>query len=160
MCFLTPKIFTSIEKLVTSKRGEYEITEALQNMIDRHMNVGCSIIFGWFKNTGTVKDFLDCNRLVLDSMEAHSNTGMVNENVSGWAYWSVNAEISQDSRILGPCYIGNGTRIENSYIGHFTSIGSNCIIWNADICDSIVIGGTTIDLSKRFYIRESLIGHT
>ncbi|MEM0135536.1 MAG: glucose-1-phosphate thymidylyltransferase [Thermoplasmatales archaeon] len=156
--FLTPDIFVSIEKLQPSRRGEYEITEALQDMIDRHMNVGYAIISGWFKDTGTVEDFLDCNRLVLDSIEINPSAGTVNSNVSGRAYLSENVEISKDSRILGPCYIGNGTHIENSYISPFTSIGSNCIIRNADIGNSIVMDGATIDLSERFYIRESLIG--
>lgn len=66
--FLSSEIFDSIEKLKPSTRGEYEVTEAYQDMVNRERNIGYSIIFGWFKDTGTVDDFLDCNRLVLENI--------------------------------------------------------------------------------------------
>ena len=156
--FLTPKVFESIDRLKPSGRGEYEITEAYQDMVDRKMRIGYSIISGWFKDTGTVDDFLDCNRLVLDRIGSNSPDTAGVKNVSGRVLIGRDAYISDDSRVLGPCFIGPGTRIENSYIGPFTSIGSNCSLKDAEIEDSIVMDGSEIILSKNFSLRQCLIG--
>ena len=154
--FLKPMVFDVISSLKPSWRGEYEITEAYQQMIDEGRRIGYSVISGWFKDTGTVEDFLDCNRLVLDKIS--TNIHIQKEGISGRASISDNVDISTGSRVLGPCYIGNNTIVDNSYIGPFTSIGSNCIIRNAEIEDSIVMDGTTIELNAGTIIRQSLIG--
>ena len=156
--FLSGKVFDYIEKLKPSGRGEYEITEAYQNMVDSKLNIGYSIISGWFKDTGTVEDFLDCNRLVLDKLHIKKGWKEINKNISGRVSIAEDAYISEDSRILGPCFIGSGTRIENSYIGAFTSIGSNCKISNSEIEDTIIMDGAEINLSSNFRLRSSLIG--
>ncbi len=156
--FLSPAVFDSIDQLKPSARGEYEITEAYQNMIDRELRIGYSIISGWFKDTGTVDDFLDCNRLILDRISGISSATASLRNVSGRLLMGSDTFISDDTRILGPCFIGSGTRIENSYIGPFTSIGSNCFIKDAEIEDSIIMDGSSLKLSKNFNIRQSLIG--
>ena len=156
--FLSPEVFDSIDKLRQSGRGEYEITEAYQDMVDRNLKIGYSIISGWFKDTGTVEDFLDCNRLVLDRVSAKFSVTTSLKNVSGRVQIDKDVYISDDSRILGPCFIGRGTRIESSYIGPFTSIGSNCYIKDTEIEDSIIMDGSKITLSKNFNLRQSLIG--
>lgn len=156
--FLSPAVFDSIDRLKPSQRGEYEITEAYQDMVDRKMRIGYSIISGWFKDTGTVDDFLDCNRLVLDRISGKITSTVSSRNVSGRVVIGHDTHISDDTRILGPCFIGPGTRIENSYIGPFTSIGSNCFIKDAEIEDSIVMDGSKITLSKNFNLRQCLIG--
>ena len=156
--FLSSKVFDFIEKLKPSGRGEYEITEAYQNMVDSKLNIGYSIISGWFKDTGTVEDFLDCNRLVLDKLIIKTDKNELRKNISGRVNIAEGAHISENSRILGPCFIGPGTSIENSYIGPFTSIGSNCKISNSEIEDTIVMDGVEIDMSSNFRLRGSLIG--
>ena len=154
--FLKPMVFDVISRLKPSGRGEYEITEAYQQMIDDGRKIGYSVINGWFKDTGTVEDFLDCNRLVLDKI--NTNIHNQKDGISGRVSISDNVNVSTGSRVLGPCYIGNNTIIENSYIGPFTSIGSNCVIRNAEIEDSIVMDGTTIELKAGTIIRQSLVG--
>ena len=154
--FLKPMVFDVISRLKPSRRGEYEITEAYQQMIDDGRKIGYSVINGWFKDTGTVEDFLDCNRLVLDKI--NTNIHNQKDGISGRVSISDNVKVSTGSRVLGPCYIGNNTIIENSYIGPFTSIGSNCMIRNAEIEDSIVMDGTTIELKAGMIIRQSLVG--
>lgn len=154
--FLKPLVFDVISKLKPSGRGEYEITEAYQKMIDEGRNIGYSVISGWFKDTGTVEDFLDCNRLVLDRIRVQAINQR--DGVSGRVSLSDDTKISKDSRVLGPCYIGNNTVIENSYIGPFTSIGSGCTIRNAEIEDSIIMDGTTIELKQGMNMRQSLVG--
>ena len=153
--FLKPEIFEVISRLIPSKRGEYEITEAYQDMIDKGMKIGYSIVTGWFKDTGTVADFIECNRLVLDKI---SNYPSFRKNISGRVSIDPSASISENSTILGPCYIGPNAIINNSYIGPFTSIGTNCNINDADIEDSILMDGTKIDLNSSATIRNSVIG--
>lgn len=157
--FLDRSIFPSIDKLEISGRGEYELTEAFQDQINNGKSLTFSIVGGWFKDTGTVKDFLGCNRLVLDGLPKKPIPKSLEEIAFGRVEISENVKVSKDSRILGPCYIGKGTVIENCFISPFTSIGSNCVIRNAEITDSVIMDGARIDFSSRFHIRESLIGH-
>jgi glucose-1-phosphate thymidylyltransferase len=68
------------------------------------------------------------------------------------------ASVDENSTILGPCYIGPNAIVNNCYIGPFTSIGSGCKVNNADVEDSILMDGATIDLSSSATIRKSIIG--
>ena len=154
--FLKPDIFEVISRLKPSKRGEYEITEAYQDMINQGKRIGYSIVTGWFKDTGTVEDFLECNRLVLDKIS--NDPSSHGRNISGRVFIDPSANVNEDSTILGPCYIGPNAVVNNCYIGPFTSIGSNCNINNADIEDSILMDGVKIDLSSSATIRNSIIG--
>ena len=151
--FLTPEIFNSIDKLKPSNRGEYEITEAYEDMIKRGLNVGYSMISGWFKDTGTLEDFLDCNRLVLDKLADRGGR----KSVSGICDIHPTATLL-NSEVVGPCFIGEGTVIENSHIGAYTSIGANCTIRNTEIEDSVVMDGCNIDLLDENSIKKSLLG--
>ena len=154
--FLKPEIFKVISKLKPSKREEYEITEAYQDMINQGKRIGYSIITGWFKDTGTVDDFLECNRLVLDKISNEPLTQ--GRNISGRVLIDPSTSVNEDSTILGPSYIGPNVVVNNCYIGPFTSIGANCRINNADIEDSVLMNGTIIDLSSSATIRGSIIG--
>ncbi len=154
--FLYPNVFEIISHLKPSGRNEYEITEAYQEMINKGMNVGYSIINGWFKDTGTVDDFLDCNRLVLDRIKG--NQMKEESKISGRIYLGENVKLLENTRILGPCYIGSNTKIKDSYIGPFTSIGANCNIENVEIENSIIMDETDIKMPGETRISESLIG--
>ncbi len=158
--FLTPKIFSIIDTLKPSWRNELEITEAFQLMLDKGMNLGYSIISGWWKDTGTVDEFLDCNRMVLDKISSNEEThdSRYERMVSGRVYVGENVKINGQSRILGPCYIGDGTTITDTYVGPFTSIGSGCNINNIEIEDSIVMDGSNIETANGIRISRSLIG--
>ena len=154
--FLKPEIFDVISRLKPSKRGEYEITEAYQDMINHGKRIGYSIVSGWFKDTGTVADFLECNRLVLDKIPNDPSSAV--KNSSGRVFIHTTAKIDNNSTILGPCYIGPDSIVNNCYIGPFTSIGANCKVNNADIEDSIIMDGATVDLRSSATIRNSIIG--
>ena len=154
--FLKSEVFDVISRLQPSKRGEYEITEAYQDMINNGKRIGYSIVTGWFKDTGTVDDFLECNRLVLDKISNYPLS--VKKNISGRVLIDSSASISENSAILGPCYIGPNAIVNNCYIGPFTSISANCKVDNADIEDSILMDGAKIDLSSSVTIRKSIIG--
>ena len=154
--FLKPGVFDVISRLKPSRRGEYEITEAYQDMIDHGKRIGYSIVTGWFKDTGTVEDFLECNRLVLDKIP--SNSSMIMKNISGRVFVDPSANVDEKSSILGPCYIGPKSIVNNCYIGPFTSIGEGCKVSSADVEDSILMDGATVDLTSSAIIRRSIIG--
>jgi glucose-1-phosphate thymidylyltransferase len=154
--FLKPEIFDVISRLQPSWRGEYEITEAYHDMIDHGKRIGYSIVTGRFKDTGTVDDFLECNRLVLDKIP--NDPSSVIENISGKVLIHTTAKVDKNSTILGPCYIGSHSIVNNCYIGPYVSIGANCRVNNADIENSILMDSATVDLRSSATIRNSIIG--
>ena len=156
--FLTPKVFPIIDGLSPSWRNELEITEAFQIMLDRGMSLGYSVISGWWKDTGTVDEFLECNRMVLDRLQGNGNNNPDYSQVFGRVSMGKNVILDPSTRIMGPAYIGENTVVENSYIGPYTSIGSNCVIRDAEIEDSVVMDGCRITLRNGKRIRESMLG--
>ena len=155
--FLKNSIFSFIDFLKPSWRGELEITEAFQKMIDSGMNIGYGIIIGWWKDTGTPEEFLSCNMMALEKVTLGEGS------ISGKGqYWRASLEeevnIDKNSKIIGPCFIGSGTKIVNSYIGPYTSIGKNCNIENSHIENSVIMDNVSINLNLSTMIRESLIG--
>lgn len=156
--FLRPNIFEVISTLRPSWRNELEITEAFQNMLDKGMNIGYATIDGWWKDTGTVDEFLDCNRMVLDKISGGAQEKFPKINISGRVSLSKNVKISGNTRILGPCYIGEDSEIEDCYIGPYSSIGSNCTMKGVEIEDSVIMNGATIEITDGTRITRSLIG--
>lgn len=156
--FLSPSIFPIIDSLTPSWRNELEITEAFQIMLAKGVSIGYSIITGWWKDTGTVEEFLQCNRMVLDRVNNSRYSSPESLNIHGRVEMGDNVKVLGISKIMGPAYIGSDTVIEDSYIGPYTSIGSNCIIKDSEIEDSVVMDGCKISLSKRKRIRESMLG--
>ena len=65
----TPRIFESVRRIKPSARGELEITDAIQDLIDRGLDVHPHIVRGWWKDTGKLDDMLEANRIVLESLE-------------------------------------------------------------------------------------------
>ena len=157
--FLKPVIFDVISELKPSWRNELEITEAFQLMIERGMNVGYSVIDGWWKDTGTAEEFLECNRLVLDRIEPKARSKEWKEGeVFGRVYLGNNVVIRGKSRVIGPSFIGDNTVIDDSYIGPFSSIGKDCNIVKSEIEDSVIMDGCSIYLENRRRIRNSMLG--
>ncbi len=157
--FLRQSVFQVIRELKPSWRGELEITEALQKLVDRGMNVGCDEIVGWWKDTGTAEDMLDANRLILDGIRRSTESVRRHEhNITGRVMVGNNVQLDDATRIKGPCYIGEGTAISNTYVGPNTSIGSNCILKGVEIEDSIVMDNCNINGEGGVSIHESLIG--
>jgi len=151
--FFTPRIYEHIDKLKPSKRGEYEITEAIQSLINSGGNVGYGTIKGWWKDTGSVDDILAANRLVLDSIDGSTER----INIQGKVILGNNVRISDDSKVRGPAIIGDNVEIlENAFIGPYTSIGDNCKIKKASIENSIIMKNSTIDTENT--IVDSIIG--
>ncbi len=156
--FLRPNAFRAIERVHPSANGEYELTDALQMMIDEGLDIGYQEISGWWKDTGTMEDLIDANRLVLDGVEAEIRAVGNQGRVSGRARIMEDVRIDGGSVVMGPCYIGRDTRLVNAFIGPYTSIGSNCSIEGVEIDDSIVMDRCRIEGNGFTKISESLIG--
>jgi len=154
--FLTPLIFKMIRKLKPSWRGELEITEAIQLMLEEGYNVGYRIVEGWWKDTGTVEDILEANILVLDEMKP-VEVEVDGVCLQGRVSVGKNAQIKKGAMIRGPTVIGENAVIESEvYIGPYTSVGNGSHIKKGEIENSIIMENCTIEISTK--IIDSIIG--
>jgi glucose-1-phosphate thymidylyltransferase len=153
----TSAVHEAVAQLNPSRRGELEITEAIQWLIDHGRKVAASRITGYWKDTGNVTDMLEVNRMVLESLP-RLVSGTVDEQTEliGRVSIGAGAEVS-GSRIVGPVIIGERARISGSYLGPFTSVAPDCVISDSEIQYSIVLRGALIRDVRR--IEASLIGH-
>ena len=153
----TPAVHAAVAGLTPSRRGELEITEALQALIDTGHKVKSTIISGYWKDTGNVTDMLEVNRMVLESLQLRQ-LGTVDEasEIIGRVAIDPGARVS-GSRIVGPVIIGAGAEVSGSYVGPFTSVGPGCVIADSEIEYSIVLRGASVRGVRR--IEASLIGH-
>lgn len=151
-------IFEAVNNIEPSARGELEISDAHQYLLDHGYKVGYSEITGWWKDTGKPIDLLEANRLVLEHLSP-KNEGEIDEhsNVAGNVTIEKAAKII-NSHIRGPAIVGKNTVIENSYIGPFTSIHDDCIIRNSEVEFSIVLNQCQI-LDVGIRIESSLLGN-
>jgi glucose-1-phosphate thymidylyltransferase len=153
----TRAVHEVIEHLTPSWRGELEITEAIQGLIDSGHRVDSNLITGYWKDTGNVTDMLEVNRMVLESIGPAMNGVIdIGSELIGRVFVDSGAQVS-GSRIVGPAIIGSGAKITNSYVGPFTSIGTDCVVDDSEIEYSIVLPGASIRGVRR--IEASLIGH-
>ena len=135
--FLTPKIFEIIKQLKPSWRGELEITEALQLLMDNGFDIDHDYVTGWWKDTGTPEDILHANKLILESMTKSNN----NDGI----FIGKNCTIDPESKIIGPVIIGDNCTIKPSVtIGPNVSIGKNSYLENCNIKNSIVMDDCVI----------------
>jgi glucose-1-phosphate thymidylyltransferase len=152
----TSAVHEAVRHLTPSARGELEITEALQWLMDTGYKVKSTTISGYWKDTGNVADMLEVNRMVLESIEPrqHGVIGPATELIGRVAI-ERGAEVSR-SRIVGPAVIGARARVDRSYIGPFTSVADDCLISESEIEYSIVLRGARLQGVRR--IEASLIG--
>jgi len=152
-----PEVFDSVRRIRPSFRNELEITDAIQDLIDRGLVVTPHIVDGWWKDTGKLEDMLEANRLILDTL-ARRIEGQVDaeSRIEGKVVIEAGA-IVERSVVRGPAIIGGRARIRHAYIGPFTSIMNDVEVQDAEIEHSIVLEGSQIsDLANR--IEDSLIG--
>ena len=152
-----PEIFESAKSIEPSERNELEITDAIQNLIDRGCVVRPHLVEGWWKDTGKLDDMLEANRLILDTLDRRIEGSVdADSRVEGKVVVEAGAEII-DSVVRGPVIIGANARIEQAYVGPFTSIMNNVVVRASEIEHSIVLEDSVLsDLSNR--VIDSLIG--
>lgn len=154
----TARVFDAIAAIRPSARGELEITDTIQWLIDAGAHVRADVVEGQWIDTGKHDDLLAANRLILEKLPHDPSGGSVDEasKLHGRVVLQAGCEIV-NSVISGPAIIGERTRIENSYVGPFTSIGPDCRIADSEIAGSVVMEQTVIaGLGQR--IEQSLIG--
>jgi glucose-1-phosphate thymidylyltransferase len=153
----SPEIFESVNRIKPSFRNELEITDAIQDLIDRGLTVKPHIVEGWWKDTGKLEDMLEANRLILDTFERRIDGQVDAESrIEGKVVIEAGAVIKR-SVIRGPAIIGRGARLTHAYVGPFTAIMNDVEITDTEIEHSIVLEGSSLrDLSNR--VIDSLIG--
>ena len=150
-------IFEAAKAIKPSKRGELEITDAIQWLLDHEFTVHPHIVKGWWKDTGKIEDMLEANRTVLDTFERDVRGDIQGtSSIEGKVVIEEGAQIL-DSVVRGPAIIGSGARVEHAYVGPYTSIGNRCALEHCEIENSIVLENSTIaHVNGR--IEASLIG--
>jgi len=150
-------IFEAVNAIRPSRRGELEITDAIQYLIDHGRRVRAHVITGWWKDTGKLEDMLEANRMVLSGLERRVE-GRVDagSQVDGQVVLEEGALV-EASVLRGPLIIGARTVVRRSYIGPFTSVAADCVIEESEIEHSIVLEETHIvGIGSR--IESSLLG--
>jgi glucose-1-phosphate thymidylyltransferase len=151
-------IFEAVKAISPSARGELEISDAHQYLIEKGYKVGFAEITGWWKDTGKPTDLLEANRLVLDNI-APSTEGEVDERsvVAGKVIIRRGARII-NSVVRGPAIIGENCVIEDSYVGPFSSIGSNTTVRKSEVEYSIILRDCKI-LDVGIRLEGSILGN-
>ena len=150
-------IFKAARAIKPSQRGELEITDAIQWLVDSGYDVRPHIVTGWWKDTGKLEDILEANRMILDDLET-SIEGKVDEDSE--VYFKVVVEkgaLIRNSTLRGPAIIGEGAQVINSFIGPFTSIARGSKVIGSEVEHSILLDNcSVVDIKTR--IVDSLIG--
>jgi glucose-1-phosphate thymidylyltransferase len=150
------KVHQAIERIKPSWRGELEITDAIQEMVNLGFKVKAEILNSWWLDTGKKDDILSANAKILDEYIQREINGQIEKsNIEGRVNIEKTAKVV-NSTIRGPCILGKNTVVENSFIGPFTSIGDNSQIINSHVEYSVILENVTIKDVER--LEESLIG--
>jgi glucose-1-phosphate thymidylyltransferase len=153
----TPLIHRAIAKIKPSWRGELEITDAIQKLLDMGKKVRSHILTGWWLDTGKKDDLLEANRVVLDSLLKRDVRGEIDakSKIVGRVEIKEGAKV-ENSTIRGPVSIAEGCQIRNSFIGPFTSIGAGTVIEDSSVGHSVILENSRIYRIER--LEDSLIG--
>jgi glucose-1-phosphate thymidylyltransferase len=156
--FFQASIHQAIAQIAPSPRGELEITDAIQKLIDTDKAVAASEIKGWWLDTGKKDDILSANQIILDSRLTSKILGEVDaiSDISGRVHIGAGSKVI-NCKIRGPVIIGENCYLENAYIGPYSSISDRVTIINTELEHSVILNDTQItDIHQR--IMDSLIG--
>jgi len=151
-----PQVFEAARAIEPSGRGELEITDAIQRLIDDGSRVESHQVRGWWKDTGQLADMLEANRLVLEDLEHRIDGELIESRVEGRVIVEQGARLERTT-VRGPAIIGTGARISDAYIGPYTAIGPDVVVSGSEIEHSILLAGSRVsDLGAR--MEASLLG--
>ncbi len=152
----TAAIHDAARAIRPSARGELEITDAIQHLLDAGMRVEPHIVRGWWKDTGRLEDMLEANRLILDNMLERVEGELIDSQVDGRVVVERGARLERTT-VRGPAIVGADARLSDCYVGPYTAIGEGCTIAGAEVEHSILLAGCTVcDLDGR--MESSLLG--
>lgn len=151
-----PSIHEAVAAIDPSPRGELEITDAIQWLIDHGHRVRHEVLEGWWKDTGKLQPLLEGNRLVLEAIEPDIRGSVDADSIiDGRVVIEEGAQII-NSTVRGPAIIGERTKVINSYIGPFTSVYFDCEVVDSEIEHSVVLEQSKVLGIPR--VADSLIG--
>ncbi len=154
--FLTPKIFDIISRLKPSLRNEYEITDALDMLLNENNEITYHIITDYWKDTGTPEDIINANQAILEKLQPYCNGTNHSTNCEGNVMIGSGTIVNEKVKVIGPVIIGKNCKIEaNCIIGPNVSIGNNSIISKSQINNCIVMNDCLIDCKIK--IKNSII---
>jgi glucose-1-phosphate thymidylyltransferase len=139
----TALIHEAARAISPSGRGELEITDAIQWIVDGGKRVESHIVRGWWKDTGRLDDMLEANRLILDTIDRRIDGELIDAQVEGRVIVEAGARL-ENATVRGPAVIGTGAVIRDAYIGPYTAIGPRCVIERAEIEHSILLEGAAV----------------
>jgi glucose-1-phosphate thymidylyltransferase len=152
----TARIHDAARAIRPSARGELEITDAIQHLVDAGLRVEPHIVQGWWKDTGRLEDMLEANQLILDNLVRSVEGELIDSQVEGRVVVERGARLER-TKVRGPAVIGAGAQLRDCYVGPYTAIGERCSITGAEVEHSILLEGSSVcDLDGR--MESSLLG--
>jgi glucose-1-phosphate thymidylyltransferase len=152
----TSQIHDAARAIEPSERGELEITDAIQHLVDGGLRVEPHIVRGWWKDTGRLEDMLEANRLILDNLVERLDGELIDSRVDGRVVIEPGARLER-TIVRGPAIIGAGARLSDCYVGPYTAIGERCEITGSEVEHSILLAGCVVShLDGR--MESSLLG--
>ncbi len=152
----TARIHDAARAISPSARGELEITDAIQYLVDGGLRVEPHVVRGWWKDTGRLEDMLEANRLILDNLAARVEGELIDSQVDGRVAIEAGARLERTS-VRGPAIVGAGPQLRDCYVGPYTAVGEGCRIEKAEVEHSILLAGSSVcDLDGR--MESSLLG--
>jgi len=139
----TPAIHDAARAISPSGRGELEITDAIQHLVDSGARVDPHIVRGWWKDTGRLDDILEANRLVLETVERSVEGELIDSRVDGRVVVLPGARLERSS-VRGPAIIGADARLLDCYVGPYTAVGDRCVIEDAEVEHSILLADSQV----------------
>ncbi len=133
----TPAIHPIIERLKPSARGEYEITDAIQGLIDAGERVLGVPVVGWWKDTGRPEDLLEANRLLLEKLKPRNEGTVEGSNFKGAVVVEPGARV-KNARVIGPALIAENAVVEDAFVGPYTAVGPKAVVRDAEVEYSIL----------------------
>ncbi|MEA2390444.1 MAG: glucose-phosphate thymidylyltransferase [Solirubrobacteraceae bacterium] len=152
----TSCVHAAARAIEPSGRGELEITDAIQHLVDEGRRVEPHVVRGWWKDTGRLDDLLEANRLVLENVETRLDGELIDSHVDGRVAVEAGARLERCT-VRGPAIIGARAQLTDCYIGPYTAIGEDCAIETAEVEHSILLAGSSVrGLAGR--MESSLLG--
>ena len=140
----TPQIHDAARAIKPSGRGELEITDAIQWLVDGGRRVEPHIVRGWWKDTGRLDDMLEANRLILETVVRRIDCDVIEDTqIEGRVVVEAGAVLER-AMIRGPAVIGAGAVVRDAYIGPYTAIGRHCVIEGSEVEHSILLEGSSV----------------